>query len=47
MTNGRNEDFWQQRVSLSWAEEFGSKEMFLGAAAGLELILELNSHLFV
>lgn len=47
MLNGRNEDYWQERVSVSWPEIFGSKEAFLSAAAGLELILELSSHIFV
>jgi hypothetical protein len=47
MMNGRNEDYWQERVGLSWPEVFGSKDAFLSAAAGLELILELSSHIFV
>jgi hypothetical protein len=47
MKNGRNEEFWQQRVGETWADTFGSKDEFLSAAAQLEFILELNSHILV
>ena len=47
MMNGRNEDYWQERVGLTWPDAFGSKSAFLEAASGLELILELSSHIFV
>ena len=45
--NGRNEEFWQQRVGQTWADVFVSKEEFLSAGAQLEFILELNSHILV
>ena len=47
MKSGRNEEFWQQRVGETWADTFGSKQEFLDAAAQLEFILELNSHILV
>lgn len=47
MKSGRNEEFWQQRVGGSWSDVFGSKEEFLNAAAELEFILELNSHILI
>jgi hypothetical protein len=47
MKSGRNEEFWQQRIGDSWADAFGSKEDFLSAAAQLEFVLELNSHILV
>jgi hypothetical protein len=47
MKSGRNEEFWQQRVGETWAGTFGSKDEFLSAAAQLEFILELNSHILV
>jgi hypothetical protein len=47
MKSGRNEEFWQQRIGESWADAFGSKEEFLNAAAQLEFVLELNSHILV
>ena len=47
MKNGRNDEFWDQRVEESWGATFGSKEDFLSAAAKLEFILELNSHLLI
>jgi hypothetical protein len=47
MKTGRNEEFWQQRVGETWAGTFGSKDEFLSAAAQLEFILELNSHILV
>lgn len=45
--NGRNEEFWQQRVGQTWADLFVSKDEFLSAAAQLEFILELNSHILI
>jgi hypothetical protein len=47
MKNGRNEEFWQQRVGQTWADVFVSKDDFLGAGAQLEFILEFNSHILV
>ena len=47
MKNGRNEEFWQQRVGQTWADVFVSKDEFLSAGAQLEFILELNSHILV
>ena len=47
MKNGRNDEFWQQRIDATWGEAFGSKDDFLSAAAQLEFVLELNSHLLV
>ena len=47
MKNGRNEEFWQQRVGQTWGELFVSKDEFLSAAAQLEFILELNSHILI
>jgi hypothetical protein len=47
MKNGRNEEFWQQRIDATWGDAFGSKGDFLSAAAQLEFVLELNSHLLI
>lgn len=47
MKNGRNEELWLQRVGETWADAFGTKADFLTAAAQLEFILELNSHILV
>lgn len=47
MKNGRNEEYWQQRIGAVWGNVFNSKDDFLNAAAQLEFILELNSHLLV
>jgi hypothetical protein len=47
MKNGCNEEFWQQRIGDSWSDAFGSKQEFLNAAAQLEFILELNSHILI
>jgi hypothetical protein len=47
MRNGRNEEYWQQRIGAMWGDVFGSKSDFLNAAAQLEFVLELNSHLLV
>jgi hypothetical protein len=47
MKNGRNEEFWQQRVGQTWPGVFVSKDDFLSAGAQLEFILELNSHILV
>ena len=47
MKNGRNEEFWQQRVGQTWADVFVSKDEFLRAGAQLEFILELNSHILL
>lgn len=47
MKSGRNEELWQQRIGDSWSDAFGSKEEFLNAAAQLEFILELNSHILI
>ena len=47
LKNGRNEEFWQQRVGQTWADVFVSKDEFLSAGAQLEFILELNSHILV
>jgi hypothetical protein len=47
MKNGRNDEFWQQRIDATWGDAFGSKADFLSAAAQLEFILELNSHLLI
>jgi hypothetical protein len=45
--NGRNDTYWQQRVGTTWEDLFGSRERFLTAAAQLEFVLELNSHLLI
>jgi hypothetical protein len=47
MMNGRNEEFWQQRIDTTWGDFFASKDAFLSAAAQLEFALELNSHLLI
>jgi hypothetical protein len=47
MKNGRNEEYWQQSVGATWGDFFGSEDDFSDAAAQLEFILELNSHLLV
>jgi hypothetical protein len=47
MKSGRNEEFWQQRIGGTWSDLFGSKEEFLSAAAQLEFVLELNSHILI
>jgi hypothetical protein len=47
MNNGRNEEYWQQRIGTTWGDVFGSEDDFSKAAAQLEFILELNSHLLV
>lgn len=47
MKNGRNEEYWQQRIGETWGDVFNSKDDFLNAAAQLEFVLELNSHLLV
>jgi hypothetical protein len=47
MKNGRNEEYWQQRIEQAWGEEFGSEDEFLTAAAQLEFLLELNSYLLI
>jgi hypothetical protein len=47
MRNGRNEEYWQQRIGETWGDVFGSEDEFSKAAAQLEFILELNSHLLV
>jgi hypothetical protein len=47
MKNGRNEEYWQQRIGATWGDVFGLEDDFLNAAAQLEFILELNSHLLV
>jgi hypothetical protein len=47
MKNGRNEEFWEQRIDSSWGDVFGSKIGFLKVAAQLEFLLEFNSHLLV
>ena len=47
MKDGRNEEYWQQRVGPTWGDFFGSEDNFSKVAAQLEFILELNSHLLV
>ena len=47
MKNGRNEEYWQQGIGAMWGDVFSSKNDFLNAAAQLEFVLELNSHLLV
>jgi hypothetical protein len=47
MKNGRNEEYWQQRIEATWGDVFGSEDDFSKVAAQLEFILELNSHLLV
>ena len=46
MINGRNEEYWQQRIEETWGDCFGTKQGF-DAAAQLEFVLEINSHLLV
>jgi hypothetical protein len=47
MKNGRNEEYWLQRIGTTWGDFFGSEDDFSKVAAQLEFILELNSHLLV
>jgi hypothetical protein len=47
MKNGRNEEYWQQRIEETWGQMFGSEDDFSKAAAQLEFVLELNSYLLI
>ena len=47
MLGGRNVDLWHQGIGAIWGQAFGSTDNFLSAAAQLEFVLELNSHLLL
>jgi hypothetical protein len=47
MKSGCNQAYWQQRIGSTWADVFGSEDDFSKAAAQLEFILELNSHILL
>jgi hypothetical protein len=47
ISEGSNETYWSERIGRAWGSFFASKEMFLNAAFELELILEMNSFLFL